>query len=242
MASSVFMAGCYLSLQQYSMQKLSSVHGFTALMLLTIGFVLLLEGNILLFVLAVEAAGLRYIAVETDDDKIGTGSHILFGIIAWWLMMLMGRNTATEFSMGINTLISVGIIAIGGLLVPLWVSNKKTKRVYGIAGHIFFLAWLYRLFAPLEESQALITIAWGIYAISLLLLGFIYFGHTLRMTGMATIFLVVGKLFLIDLSQLQAIWRILLFIGFGAVFLVLGYYWQSEWKEEKAEAGTMNMD
>lgn len=233
MASSVFFGACYLSMQHYSMQKLASVHGLTALILLTTGFVLLFEGNILLFVLAVEAAGLRYIAIKTDDEKISAGSHLLFGIIAWWLIMLMGRDTATEFRMGINTAIHLGIIAMGGLLVPLWVRNQNTKRVYGIAGHIYFLVWLYRLFAPLEENQALITVAWGIYAISLLLLGFIYFGHTLRMTGMATIFLVVGKLFLIDLSQIQAIWRILLFIGFGAVFLVLGYYWQSKWKEQE---------
>ncbi len=242
MASSVPLALVYIGLQQNSIQKLGAVHGFTALVLLTIGFVLLLEGNILFFVLAVEAAGLRYISGKTGDENISISSHILFGIIAWWLIMLLGQSAPAEFALAIDDLINLGIIAIGGLLVPLWLRNYSTKRIYGIVAHIFFLIWLYRLFEPLEENQAWITITWGLYAILLLLLGFVRYGQTLRMTGMATIFLVVGKLFLVDLSQLQAIWRILLFIGFGAVFLLLGYYWQSEWKEEETEEGTVNMD
>nr|WP_281280665.1 DUF2339 domain-containing protein [Fodinibius saliphilus] len=38
---------------------------------------------------------------------------------------------------------------------------------------------------------------------------------------------------LVDLSKLQAIWRILLFIGFGTIFLLLGYYGQSHWHDKK---------
>ncbi|HEX2740415.1 MAG TPA: DUF2339 domain-containing protein, partial [Rubrobacter sp.] len=48
--------------------------------------------------------------------------------------------------------------------------------------------------------------------------------------GMATLFLVVGKLFLVDLAGVEAVWRILLFLGFGGLFLVLGYYLQHLWK------------
>jgi len=39
---------------------------------------------------------------------------------------------------------------------------------------------------------------------------------------------VVVKLFLVDLAQLQAIWRILLFMGFGSVLLLVGYLIQSK--------------
>jgi uncharacterized membrane protein len=47
---------------------------------------------------------------------------------------------------------------------------------------------------------------------------------------MATLFLVVGKLFLVDLAGVEAVWRILLFLGFGGLFLVLGYYLQHLWR------------
>ncbi|MBK5226731.1 MAG: hypothetical protein JJD96_09295 [Thermoleophilia bacterium] len=35
---------------------------------------------------------------------------------------------------------------------------------------------------------------------------------------------------LVDLAMVKAIWRVLLFIGFGALFLVLSYFFQSLWK------------
>jgi hypothetical protein len=37
-------------------------------------------------------------------------------------------------------------------------------------------------------------------------------------------FLVVGKLFLVDLIGVEAIWRVLLFLDFGSLFLALSYY------------------
>ena len=37
-------------------------------------------------------------------------------------------------------------------------------------------------------------------------------------------FLAVGKLFLVDLIDVEAIWRVLLFLGFGGLFLALSYY------------------
>ena len=46
-------------------------------------------------------------------------------------------------------------------------------------------------------------------------------------TGLGTLLLVVGKLILVDLSMVDEIWRILLFLGFGGLFLVLSYYLQS---------------
>jgi uncharacterized membrane protein len=47
---------------------------------------------------------------------------------------------------------------------------------------------------------------------------------------MGTLLLVVGKLFLVDLSELETIWRVLLFLGFGGLFLLLSYYFRALWK------------
>src|SRR3712207_2857697 len=40
-------------------------------------------------------------------------------------------------------------------------------------------------------------------------------------------FLVVRKLFLVDLIGVEAIWRVLLFLGLGGLFLALSYYLRS---------------
>ncbi len=40
-------------------------------------------------------------------------------------------------------------------------------------------------------------------------------------------FLVVGKLFVVGLIGIEAIWSVLLFLGFGGLFLALSYYLRS---------------
>ena len=47
--------------------------------------------------------------------------------------------------------------------------------------------------------------------------------------GVATLFLVVAKLFLWDLAALDPLWRVLLFLGFGGMFLLLSYYLRNLW-------------
>ncbi len=223
----------YLPLTRYSLPELASTHVLLGLCMLTIGFVLIFEGNFLFTVIAIEAVALRFVAYQTQDVKISLSSHLLFGIAFLWVLNTLYDSIGLDISVwNIESLIQFGIIAAGGMLIPRWLKESALKQIYWIASHITFLLWLYQKFMVLENGQAWVTIAWGGYAIALLVWGFIKYNKEIRLIGMGTIFLVVGKLFLVDLSQLEAIWRILLFMGFGAMFLLLGYYWQSKWNEE----------
>ena len=42
--------------------------------------------------------------------------------------------------------------------------------------------------------------------------------------GLGTLGLVAAKLLLVDMAELEAVWRILLFLGFGGGFLLLSYF------------------
>ncbi len=98
--------------------------------------------------------------------------------------------------------------------------------------HLLLLYWLYQKLIPFENGQAWISLVWGLYAILLIVLGLVRFGKQVRMAGLLTMLVVVVKLFLVDLAQLQAIWRILLFMGFGSVLLLVGYLIQSKFLEK----------
>jgi uncharacterized membrane protein len=221
--------------------KLSSTHGFLGLVMLTIGFVLLWEGNFLFAVLTTEAVALRYISFQTGDHKISLSSHFLFLLVVLWLFNMFGfSEEAGALMVDVEFVTQLGTIAAVGLLAPRWLRNLDIRQIYQLTAHLLFLVWLYQEFSGLENGQAWISMAWGAYAIILLLMGFLRFGKRMRLTGMATIFVVVGKLFLVDLSQLEAIWRILLFIGFGITFLILGYYWQTRWNKDGSETELSN--
>ena len=54
--------------------------------------------------------------------------------------------------------------------------------------------------------------------------------RALRNTGLATLFLTVGKLLIVDLARVDPLWRILLFLAFGSVLLGLGYWLRDLWR------------
>ena len=115
--------------------------------------------------------------------------------------------------------------------------STRTAAAYLLLSHLALLGWLLRELSPLNNGQAWVTSAWGGYAIVLLILGLRLNLDPPRTTALATLLLVVGKLFLVDLARLEAIWRILLFLCFGGTFLVLSYYFRALWKPSSPHSG-----
>ena len=109
---------------------------------------------------------------------------------------------------------------------------------YQLGAHLLFLTWLFRELSGLPAGQAWVSVAWGVYAAALLVVGLRLDRVEMRATALATLGLVVAKLFLVDLAELQAIWRVLLFMGFGAAFLALSYYFPSLWKAKPSDVAT----
>lgn len=227
MSFSLAIGYVYLPLRNEELSKLASIHGFSALILLTVSFFLLLEGELLFMVLALEGLGLRIIANRNADEQISVSSHILFGIVAVWMIDSFTTYKDPDLAiLNLNALTQLLIIGIAGLAVPHWLQAKTNRQIYLVGAHIALLGWFFSELSILDNGQAYVSVCWGVYAIGLLIYGFTNQRDDIRFAAMGTIFLVVGKLFLIDLSQLQAIWRILLFIGFGALFLLISYYVQ----------------
>jgi uncharacterized membrane protein len=236
MALSLVLGYGYMPLRREELPGLASVHGFSALILLTLSFFLLFEGPLLFTIIALEGLGLRIVAQQNGDERISTGSHILFGLAAIWLFHnFTDYNTPEWAILNLNALAQLLIILIAGIGVPYWLNKQSSRQTYRLLAHIGLLAWFYSELFYLENGQAYVSVCWAIYAISLLIYGFSRESRSIRMAAMATVFLVVAKLFLIDLSQLQAIWRILLFIGFGALFLFISYYLQRRFSEAEAD-------
>ena len=54
---------------------------------------------------------------------------------------------------------------------------------------------------------------------------------------MLTLLVVVAKLFIVDLSELEAVWRILLFLGFGGLLLLMSYFFPRLWNPDAEPDG-----
>jgi uncharacterized membrane protein len=100
---------------------------------------------------------------------------------------------------------------------------------------VLFLGWIYRELGGTSDGQALITTTWGIYGIVLFLIALRKNFRKLRVTALFTMGLVVLKLFLVDLDEVEPLLRVLLFLGFGIVFILLGYLLPSLFRRQAVE-------
>jgi uncharacterized membrane protein len=67
------------------------------------------------------------------------------------------------------------------------------------------------------------SFVWLLFGVALLAIGFWRGAPALRHAGMALVCIVVAKVFLVDMSGLQGLLRVMSFLGLGAALLGLGY-------------------
>ena len=215
---------------------LSYTHASVALLLVTLAAVLLLGGDALLFTLAAEAAVLHYLARRFSDRLVSAEAHLLFAVVALWLVVRLAAGTPGgllgEAQPALFNARAVVDLAVIGLAfgVSRMVLPRNLGTVYRVAAHAAVLGWLWRELSVLPGGEAYVTIAWGLYAVGLLVAGLRLDRNSVMRGGMATLFLVVVKLFLVDLAEVEAFWRVLLFLGFGVLFLSLSYYLRALWR------------
>jgi len=74
-----------------------------------------------------------------------------------------------------------------------------------------------------QVRPTLVTLAWGTEGLALLALGLPVRERVMRLSGLALFFLCILKLFIYDLSQLEALARILSFVGLGVALLAVSW-------------------
>ncbi|MDP9427092.1 MAG: DUF2339 domain-containing protein [Actinomycetota bacterium] len=195
------------------------------------------------------AAGLHLISRRLPNQGTGELAHVVSAAVAVWLgARLVGAAVTPGYpgapvlnAWGVADLFVIALLALAGLL-PGAVSPRRIARVYGLVAHIAFLAWLWRELSIPPGGEAYVTVAWGVYAVALLVSGLRLDRVPLFRGSMTTLFLVVGKLFLVDLASIEAVWRVLLFLGFGALFLALSFYTRSLWHPRPSGSATISDD
>ena len=235
LAGSSFFAAGYVILNKRNLPKLAYTHGLSTILLLTLSIVQIFDGTLLFIALAAEAAILHRTAHKLSDSIIRGGAHFLFIITAFILLTRLSTIEPTDIVIfNKDALSDLAVIMIALSITSLF-KSEITVRSYRMIAHLEFIGLLAREFSALDNGQAYVTISWGVYAIILLFAAYSRKNDKFRIAGLATLLLVVGKLFLVDLTQLEAIWRILLFFGFGGLFLILSYYMPSLWKSSSVK-------
>jgi uncharacterized membrane protein len=162
-------------------------------------------------------------------------AHLLFFVTGMWLVARLAGGQATGAPV-LNLPAALHLVVLGVTLTATRrLPDRDQAGVYAVAVHVLFLAWLWHELSRLPAGHAWVTVSWGACGVMLLVAGLRTDHAGLRKVALATFAAVVAKLFLVDLAQLEPVWRILLFLGFGGAFMALSYYFPSLWKARGTE-------
>ena len=184
--------------------------------------------------LALYAAALHLLSRRLPAWGTTGGAHALSVFVGLWLAVRLaagmgfpGDSGTAVFNLpGLADLVVVSLI----LACSRIAGNRKATLAYRVAAHAALLAWFWREFEMLTGStDAYVTMAWGLTGAAMFVAGLRRDHGYLIKGGVATLFLVVAKLFLWDLAGLDPLWRVLLFLGFGGLFLLLSYHLRNLW-------------
>jgi uncharacterized membrane protein len=165
-------------------------------------------------------------------DGVSHALFVLTGVLVVRDLTLHASPDLPLFNRtGVTTLWSIAAGAFAALSVPRVPTDLR--RAYLYIAHAMLLGWILHQFRLVHNGQAIVTILWGVYGAGLMVAGLRRTIRSMRTVGLLTLLAVVAKLFMVDLVSVPAIWRVLLFIGFGGVFLALSYWFLTLDRSEK---------
>ena len=167
--------------------------------------------------------GRRDLARLGDVGALGGGVWL-----AAWLALALGlpwqavRPPRPAYLVELTTAAALGgaALAVVGFRAG---RGSATRAVYVTAAHLVALAWLRVALRPLGDGAALVSVGWGLYAVALVVVGLRLRDGVLRPLGLYTVLATAAKVLLFDLDAIAVPWRIALFLGLGALLLVVSY-------------------
>ena len=173
----------------------------------------------------------------TDDGVIwGLPYFPLFNLydVTLWLVVFYGLGVyllRQPHGMQSRNLLSAipknDMLLIVLALIGLWIgSSMLVRTLHAFIGTPLWIGGLYDVTGGAwnsEQVQTGLTILWTLIALVATIIASRYGQRTLWFMGIGLLGVVVLKLVIIDLSQTEAIWRVISFLGAGSLILVIGY-------------------
>jgi uncharacterized membrane protein len=221
--------------------------------LVGIAFTVALDGPALVAAWSAEAVVLAWVGRRTDTPGRGLAAALLFAGLAG-AHVLVFEVPPTALAWGLDSIpvalgaVALVLIALAGIAVAYrddddlreivaWVG--AALGVYLASGLVVDLAGAHE-HASTQTSQLALSGFWGALGFAALVAGLIRDKRVLRLGGLGVLALAVGKVFLVDLANLESIWRVGSFLAIGLLLLAGAFAYQrarAPQLRERHEAG-----
>ncbi len=198
--------------------------------------------------LAVEMLGLAWLGRKNADVCFAPATVAIAGVLLARALVTDHRLAASAAVDLINAPLLMRIAACGAIAVAgAWLARSELGRILsGSAGVVLLivltLGWTLHEDVALRDARAVgddslashitwklqvgVSLLWTLYAAAALAWGFVSEKAIVRYAALSLLGIVLIKVFLVDLSELQAIYRILSFLVLGLVLLAVSLVYQ----------------
>ena len=166
----------------------------------------------------------------------GTIGLVVFNAQAHGVIREGSAISITAFSLFIiSNLIAVGwMYDILRYFTRVHKFNIKWTPLIFSGSAVFLLTQNLVVQLSLRPSSLILTLIFGLTAMGWVLFGFLKRNRETRVSGLIMAFVAVIKLFLLDLSGLDTMWRVISYFSGGAVLLLISFTYQ--WFNKKLES------
>lgn len=133
------------------------------------------------------------------------------GIEAWEVDAAIGVDLA-----------HLAIVVVLGAAV-LRIAHEAIRVVGAVVVLSLLLIWLGSVLVHVSEGQAVVSVSWAVVGTALLVAGAVRKMPDIAAAGLAVLALTVGKLLVVDMQEVDALWRAGLFLLVGLGLLRLGF-------------------
>ncbi|MGB2822022.1 MAG: DUF2339 domain-containing protein, partial [Phycisphaerae bacterium] len=149
------------------------------------------------------------------------------GLLAY-VYALRGRLAATweMFGPPLNRKACEVVVGILAAVMIVYAGSFEIDR-YFASGRV---AWR----DPFQAKQTAYSIWWAVYATALIVLGFVRSSRAARYLALVLFAVTLGKVFLVDMAKVEAVYRILSFLSLGTLLLAGSWLYHRYFREKLA--------
>jgi uncharacterized membrane protein len=225
-------------------QAVRTLFAGMALVFATLVIPIRLDGKWITMAFAVEGMLLIWSGVREKLQGLRAAGLVLFGIVGLRFFVAPESAPVAFWNARFATFaVTVACLAIAAIVVgrETDVLDEREKGIYivlpivaNVLGLVALSLETWDWFGQMTSlamdrwlaQHLALSILWTFYAIGLLLSGIVRKSAILRWEALVLLGVVVGKVFLMDLSSLDKIYRIASFVVLGVVLLRVSFYYQ----------------
>ncbi len=188
----------------------------------SIGFGAVLGTDAFFVAMAIQGAGLLELdRLMGPSVRLRINAGVLLALAASFAFGDGIEAWQADAGLGVD-LAHLAIVVVLGIAV-VRIGHEALRRVGAVVVLALLLIWLGSVLVHVSEGQAAVSVSWAVVGTVMLVAGAVRKLPDVGAGGLAVLALTVGKLLVIDMQEVDALWRAGLFLLVGLGLLRLGF-------------------